>query len=116
VMSPTQVVSTLAGTAGQTGFADGTGTAARFTLPSGLATDANDNLYVVDSFFRTVRSISPAGVVTTVAGNPATQGVALGPLAGSLNGPFGIAVIQGTPATLIVPDADENSVLRIVLP
>jgi sugar lactone lactonase YvrE len=116
LLTPAMVVSTFAGTSGQTGFADGTGSGARFTLPTGIAVDANDNLYVADSFFRTIRAITSGAVVTTIAGNPNTQGVALGPLPGSLNQPFGIAVVAGSPVSLVVPDVGENSVLRITLP
>lgn len=60
-------VSTFAG-AGYSGYADGTGTAARFTYPSSLAFDALGTLYVTDQQNHRIRKISPAGLVTTLAG------------------------------------------------
>jgi DNA-binding beta-propeller fold protein YncE len=63
-----QCVSTLAGSVGQLGSADGTGTSARFGGPSGVAVDATGHVYVVDADNHTIRKISPAGVVTTLAG------------------------------------------------
>ena len=62
------VVTTLAGTAGSTGSADGSGTAARFWNPQGVAVDGAGNVYVADSFNNTVRRITSGGVVTTLAG------------------------------------------------
>jgi sugar lactone lactonase YvrE len=69
-VSPTGVVTTLAGSASQSGSTDGLGAAARFDTPLSVATDASGNAYVVDSYNNTVRKISPAGVVTTFAGTP----------------------------------------------
>jgi sugar lactone lactonase YvrE len=68
------VVSTLAGTAGAAGSDDGTGAAARFTAPQGLAADSLGNLVVADSGNQTVRKITAAGVVSTIAGIPALHG------------------------------------------
>src|SRR5208283_2790941 len=55
------VVTTLAGSAGNLGSADGTGSAARFDAPDGLAVDGSGNLYVADSWNKTIREgIPPA--------------------------------------------------------
>jgi sugar lactone lactonase YvrE len=65
------VVTTVAGTAGASGSVDGTGSAARFYGPDGIATDSAGNLYVSDSGNKRIRKITSANVVTTLAGGPA---------------------------------------------
>lgn len=67
-ITPAGVVSTLAG-GGLMGTTDGTGAAARFTQPWNLAIDSADNLYVTDRMAGRIRKITPAGVVTTLAGS-----------------------------------------------
>src|SRR5437588_244910 len=59
---------TLAGPAASIGSADGTGNAARFFSPYGVAIDSSGNVYVADEFNSTIRKITPAGMVTTLAG------------------------------------------------
>lgn len=61
-------ITTLAGSALLSGTSDGTGDAARFYNPSGVAVDGSGNVFVADTGNHTIRRITPAGVVTTVAG------------------------------------------------
>ena len=72
------MVTTFAGTPGQSGTNDGTGLSAMFNVPRGMAFDSAGNLFVVDSNNHTVRMITPEGVVTTVAGMPGVTGSANG--------------------------------------
>jgi sugar lactone lactonase YvrE len=70
-ITPAGVVSTLAGS-GATGSADGVGTAASFNLigaiSDGIAIDSGGNVYVVEWPNGDVRKITPAGMVSTLAG------------------------------------------------
>jgi sugar lactone lactonase YvrE len=86
-------VSTLNG-AGLIGHADGTGEQARFASPNAIAVDIAGNVYVADADNLTIRKITPAGLVSTIAGTPQVAGPAVdGPAAAAkLNSPGGIAV------------------------
>ena len=95
-VTPSGVVTTLAGKAGAAGSADGPGPAARFYDPAGVATDGSGNVYVADDFNNTIRKITPAGAVSTLVG-VAGQGTSFGTLApgalpGVLNSPVAVAV------------------------
>jgi sugar lactone lactonase YvrE len=67
-------VDTIAGLAGVSGSADGTGTTARFDTPQDVAVDGNGNVYVCDTGNHVIRRIWVDGNVTTIAGLPQTPG------------------------------------------
>ncbi len=93
VISASGAVTTLAGSVGVSGSADGTGTAAKFNIPAGIATDGT-NLFVADSGNHTIRKVVIAtGVVTTFAGTAGTSGNTNGTgTAAKFNSPLGLTL------------------------
>ena len=111
-ITPAGVVTTLAGS-GSYGFKDGTGKAASFYHPFGVAVDHLDNVYVTESAGNRVRKITSAGVVTTLAGSKSgAKGTtdAVGSSA-RFSGPSGIAVDHA--GILYVAEIDNHRIRRI---
>jgi sugar lactone lactonase YvrE len=112
IVIATSAVTTLAGSAPSEGFTDGTGAAARFSLPQGITTDGT-NLYVADSGNNAIRKIVIAtATVTTLAGAASgSSGSAdgIGPAA-RFNGPQGITT-DGT--NLYVADSGNDTIRKI---
>jgi len=118
-VSPSGQVSTLAGLAGYSGGADGTGSAARFDSPSDLAVDSAGNVYVADTDNCTIRVVvSSTGAVSTLAGVAGTSGSADGVgSAARFFHPAGIAVDSNS--NLYVADTDNHTVrvgLKSIMP
>ncbi|MBI5636806.1 MAG: hypothetical protein HZA03_02425 [Nitrospinae bacterium] len=113
VVISTGVVTTLAGSAGLTGSADGTGVAARFNFPEGITTDGT-NLYVADGGNKTIRKIViSTGAVTTLAGTALVTGSADGTgAAASFSYPKGITT-DGT--NLYVADFNGPTIRKVVI-
>lgn len=106
------IVSTVAGVAGVAGNSDGNGAAARFNKPSGLAVDLAGNLYIVDSGNHAIRMMTPAGAVTTIAGDAsAADGVDGYGKSAHFIDPYQLAV--DSHGALYVADCGDNTVRRI---
>jgi hypothetical protein len=111
VVIVTGAVTTLAGSPGDKGSDDGTGAAARFAFPRGVASDGAGNLFVADS--GTIRRVVIAtGVVTTLAGSPGDKGSDDGTgAAARFTGPNGVA--SDGAGNLLV--ADGNTIRKVVI-
>jgi sugar lactone lactonase YvrE len=104
-------VSTFAGT-GIAGYMDGPSSGAQFNNPAGITVDSKGNIYVSDTFNDLIREISPAGNVTTIAGNQ-SPGLINGtiPLSTEFYAPSGQVVdAQGN---LYVSDQGNNVIRKI---
>ena len=108
-ITPAGMVTTLAGS-GTAGSTDATGTAASFNLPSGVAVDAAGNVYVADTFSNKIRKISPAGGVTTLAGEVIGNTDGTG-TAASFWRPYGVAV--DVAGNVYVADTNNNEIRKI---
>ncbi|HEY8659098.1 MAG TPA: IPT/TIG domain-containing protein, partial [Hanamia sp.] len=110
-ISPAGAVSTLAGSGFQ-GHLNGIGTLATFLYPTGVAVDANGNVYVADNGNNLIRKISSDGVVSTFAGSGVQVDHNGTGTAASFNGPRGIAVdVNGN-----VYVADNGNLIRKISP
>jgi hypothetical protein len=114
-MATNWVVKTIAGTPYSFGSADGTNSDAGFNKPSGVAVDAQGNLYVADNFNHTIRRIAPSGtnwVVKTIAGLAGTDGIADGTNSNArFYYPRGVAVDAG--GNLFVADTANDTIRKI---
>jgi mucin-19 len=111
-ITPEGVVTTLAGAAGVSGALDGLGTLARFNAPQGVGVDALGNVYVADTGNHLIRKISPAGLVSTLAGFPTYVGSADG-LGNTARFFFPVALASDSNGNLYVADR-ENHAVRLV--
>ncbi len=116
-LTPDGVVSTLAGGVGVPyGAVDGTGGDARFYHPWGIAADSAGNLLVGDRDNNLIRRVTPAGVVSTLAGSPpaclncygSADGIGS---AASFYGPAGVAVDQA--GNVYVTDSQNNTIRKV---
>jgi sugar lactone lactonase YvrE len=94
-VTPGGVITTAAGNGTQGSGGDGgQATSAQLSSPVGVAVDTGGNLFIADYVNQRVRKVTPAGVISTIAGN-GTAGFSGdgGPASSAqLNGPWGVAV------------------------
>lgn len=113
-IAPDGTVTTLAGSPGVPGSADGVGAQARFNAPYGIAVDGSGTVYIADTQNHTIRHMATDGTVTTYAGAAGQPGLANGANANALfNQPNGLALAPD--GTLVVADYG-NSCIRTISP
>lgn len=110
-ISASGIIAPLAGLAGSAGSADGAGTAARFEEPTAVTVDATGTAYVIDSENRTVRKITPKGVVTTLAGTASWSKASKRDSVFRFYQPAGLAVDAN--GNVFVADAGINVIYRV---
>jgi len=111
-ITPAGAVSTFAGLAGNSGSSDGMGGQARFSNPHGVAVDGAGNVFVADTGNNTIRKITAAGLVSTLAGRAGSPGLADGaPGVSQLRHPQNLAVDNS--GRLYVADTD-NLAIRVL--
>ena len=104
-------VSTLAGMAGKPGSADGVGEKARFAMPSGIAVDTGGTLYVADMY--TIRRITQAGVVSTLAGTARHAGAVDGEGSAVRFSDQAKGIAVDNSGNVFVADTANNSIRKI---
>ena len=110
ITDPAGVVTTFAGD-GTASYADGMGSAAKFNKPYGIIADASGNLYVTDTGNNRIRKITPAGVVSTFAGDGTADYANGTGTAAKFNYPHGITIDES--GNLYVADSRNNRIRKI---
>lgn len=109
-ITPDGVVTTLAGGNGA-GYADGSGSAVKFHNPTGLAVDAQGNVYVADKGNNVIRKITPAGITTTFTGITTPGYVNATSTLSRFNNPTGV-VLDGA-GNLYVADLGNSAIRKV---
>jgi uncharacterized repeat protein (TIGR01451 family) len=108
------IISTVAGS-GQGGFGGDGGPAvsAALAFPSGIAVDAAGNLFIADLNNNRIRKVTPAGIISTVAGNGTSGFSGDGGLATSAQVSFPTSVAVDAVGNLFIADTGNNRIRRI---
>ena len=111
VTYPDGVVSTLAGSSN--GYQDGVGTSAKFSAPMGVSVNPVTGIIVVaDRLNNRIRLVTPAGLVTTLAGQTTSGSADGNGVLASFNQPYGVCVIPTTGSILVADKS--NNMIRLV--
>lgn len=109
-ITPDGTVTTIAGSLGLTGSADGIGSAARFLRPH-IALDTAGNVLIADES-GTVRKMTPDGTVTTLAGSPGQTGIADG-VGSAARFIVPCAVLPAADGAILVADRASDAIRKV---
>jgi len=112
-LTPSGTFTVLAGT-GSIGYYDAPAAMAQFSSATGIAIDANGNILVADEANQRIRMISPAGIVSTIAGSGTAADTDGNGTAASFNNPHGIAVDKKS-GTIYVLEPTTNLIRKITV-
>jgi sugar lactone lactonase YvrE len=102
----------IAGLSGGPGYADGSGSFAHFGQVTAMTPDGAGNVFAADSGNSVIRKITPAGVVSSVAGTPGATMLQLGATPGGLPALAGVAT-DGKGALYTISG---NAIIKVTLP
>ncbi|HWL15015.1 MAG TPA: immunoglobulin domain-containing protein, partial [Opitutus sp.] len=102
-ITPSGIVTTLAGLAGSAGLANGQGADARFWYAAGVAADGQGRVYVADSGADRIRVIAADGTVSYVAGAVLSKGYSM---SGSVDGTGPNALFNHPTNLVVAPSGD----------
>jgi streptogramin lyase len=111
-ITPGGTVTTIAGLANNAGGVDGTGSVARFRTPSGIAVDSSGNLYVADQNNNVLRKVTPAAVVSTLAGQFQMVGTQDGTGSSARFSPFQGVTVDSA-GTIYIADTFSSTIRRV---
>ncbi len=109
-ITPAGLVTTFAGT-GRIGNIDGPIISAKFSYPSGVCADAAGNIYVADTYNHKIRKITPAGLVSTLAGTGSAGNIDGPATSAKFNYPSGVCVDAS--GNIYVADASNHKIRKI---
>lgn len=112
-LAPGGSVTSIAGT-GSAGYFDGPAATAQFSDATGIAIDASGNILVADEANQRIRKITPAGVVSTIAGSGMAADVDSTGTAAGFNYPHGIAVDKKSGAIYVL-EPSTNRIRKITV-
>ena len=104
------IVTTIAGN-GLPGLLDGTGINTQFNYPMGIAVDSENNIIIADSGNHSIRQITSAGIVTTIAGTNIAGLLDGTNRSARFNTPNGITIDSSN--NIYITDSYNHSIRRI---
>ena len=115
VTASTGIITTVAGTPGLGGFGGdgGQATDAQLNSPTDVSVDAAGNLYIADFYNNRIRKVTPAGIISTIAGNGTPGFSGDGALAtnAEINWPTGVAVNSN--GVVFITDGSNNRIRNV---